>query len=211
MKLTKAELMAAHERQDWQTLWAAAIPLAKLALRRELLKGKLLFIGDDLAQEAMLAVGEAVRLWNPCKGAFSTWVVASAQRRVQNSMQAAVTGMIGGRKNGYPVESMHTEQGHEDVFMDDEMLDRGIEATLAYEQPPAGFRDPLEEVSTLQSIAWADSFLGTVSPATKELLRALFGIGQVKETQVQYAKRARLPLRTVKRHLARVLREREGA
>lgn len=207
MKLTKADLKAAYARQDWHTLWLAAMPLGKLTVRRLMEQGRLdpSHASEDLLQDAMVAAGESVRLWIPEQGAFSTWVVSYVRRRVLNSIQAATTGMVGGRKKGVHVVSMHGSPEEENTFQEDEPQEVGIEAALVYDNPPDGFRDPAEEADVLKNGSLTERLLALIPEDDEELVRSLFGVKQTKETQRKYARRNGLTQPEVHRRLETVL------
>lgn len=207
MNLTKDDLKAAHVRQDWSTLWLAAIPLAKLSLKRLMEQGRLdpVHIGGDLLQDALLAAGEAVRLWQPDKGAFSTWVMAYIRRRALNSIQAASTGMVGGRQHGPLVASLHGVHREDTLFHEDETQDSGVEALLTYEDPPQGLRDPAEEAGALQAQEWVAAALDALDADDIELVSSLYGIGLARQTLREYATRRGRRLGGVYVQLKRVL------
>ncbi len=213
MTLTKEQLVAARAAQDWTTLWEAAIPLAKLTVRRLMEYGDLdpAHSTSDLMQDALLAAGEAVRLWEPEKGAFSTWIPAYAKRRILNSIQAAATGMVGGRQNGLFTVSMHGEPRVENPFRQDENRDSGIEACLVYEENPEGLRDPSVEAEVLDFVQLVRQMLESLEPEEAEMLKCLFGIGGLTETRESYAKHEGIPLRSLERKLAETLKKLAGS
>lgn len=191
MKLTKAELLAAHVRRDWQTLWTAAIPAAKYAVWRMLRKGHLHTsrVEEDVTQDALLAAGQAVRLWNPAKGALSTWVVTYVQQKLLNGMRTARADMVGGRESGLPVVSMHEE-----------------EIEFAYDDPPEGFNTPEKEVEKQQAAERVAAVLKGMPDDSAELVKCLYGIGQRREGWAQYAARKGISLRTVATRRSKTLR-----
>jgi RNA polymerase sigma factor (sigma-70 family) len=66
-------LLLAREREDWNTLWEAAIPIVATVVDRLLWLGEVVkFDRDELIAEGNLAAGEAVRSWWPLDGAFNT-------------------------------------------------------------------------------------------------------------------------------------------
>lgn len=202
-RLSHAELAAARQRQDWGLLWEQAIPLAKLAVRRLMEKGSLApgQSTEDLMQDALLAAGLAVRKWQPEKGAFSTWVMARARGQVLDSLAACNSGMIGGRRSGLPVVSMHGE-GSTAYEGEDDAEDA---AELQYEHTPEGLGDPLEEAARVEAGEQALLRLASLPADAEELVASLYGVGRTKETVEQFARRKRLAIRTVKYRLADAL------
>lgn len=82
---------------DYNALWVAAFPLIAAAVRDLQAAGT---IGRDLdpnelCQEAAVRVGEAVRRWDPERGAFSTFVTATARGAVLNYVNREANGGTG--------------------------------------------------------------------------------------------------------------------
>jgi RNA polymerase sigma factor (sigma-70 family) len=202
-RLSHAELVAARTRQDWDLLWEQAIPLAKLAVRRLMEEGLLdpYHSREDLMQDAMLAAGMAVRKWQPEKGAFSTWVMVRVRGAALDSITAAATGMVGGRRSGVTVVSMHGE-GHTSYAENEE---EDAEFALEYPVVPEGLGDPAEEASNLQTHSHVEALIGSLPEKDADMLKRIYGLGFPKETIAQYAARERLALRTVKYRLANAL------
>jgi RNA polymerase sigma factor (sigma-70 family) len=68
-------LLQAREREDWNTLWTAAVPIVKGVVDRLLWLGEVVnFEKDELIAEGNLAAGFAVRSWWPLDGQFSTHI-----------------------------------------------------------------------------------------------------------------------------------------
>jgi len=207
MKLNHDELMLARKTESWETLWLQAVPLARLTVRRLKEHGTLdpSYLNEDLLQDALLAAGEAIRSWDPRKGRFSTWVMAYTRGTLLKKVASAATGMVGGRDNGYFVTSMHGWQDTSNALELDESTEFGAEATLAYEEPPEGFRDPCEEVVLMQEKEQLAQLLQRLPQKYSEMLSCVYGIDGLAETQEEYSKRKGIPLRTVKWQLSRGL------
>lgn len=210
MNLTKADLKAAHARKDWQTLWLAAMPLVKLAMRRLMERGYLdpSHSSEDLLQDAAVAAGETVRLWDPAKGAFSTWVMLRVTEKVRNSAQAANTGMIGGRQNGLPVVSLQELASEENCLDEDGILECGQEESLVYADPPEGFGSPEEAAIKQDQAELAAWIVASASPTDADLLQHIFGLGGVPQMpQAQYARHIGVLRSTVRWRLLNILQQ----
>lgn len=97
-RLSADELRAARKAQDWKTLWEQAIPLVKFTMS-SFIKGGMdpKYRFEDALQSAYLAVGQAVRTWDPGTGEFSTWIMFRAQGAIVDYIRKEQSGVVGGR------------------------------------------------------------------------------------------------------------------
>ena len=72
-------LVAAWQRQHWNDLWLAAIPNVRPALMALVREGAIPNLDDDVLAVANLAMGQAVRRWNPASASFATFVSMEAR------------------------------------------------------------------------------------------------------------------------------------
>ena len=94
---TPEDLLAAG---DFTALWSKALPLVKWQLGRMVQSGQLQsqYLTDDLIQQCSLAVGKALRRWDPAKGAFSTFMVQSIRSAAADNIRRETYGIDGGRE-----------------------------------------------------------------------------------------------------------------
>ena len=214
-KMTHEELSYQHAFGHFELLHPEALGYVALTLKRMIARGLMAQeqINEDLLQEANLAALESCRTWQPFVSTLGSWVESWVTGILQNYLRAAATGMIGGRRSGYVVLSENTplEQAEPDdpATLGDSLSYTPVSRRHAPhgEEAPEGLGDPADEVARMQEQALARRLIATLAPADRELVRALFGIGQVAEDQIDYARRTGIPLRTVERRWAFVRRK----
>lgn len=175
-KLTNDDLATARDREDWETLWLAARPLVKLAIKRMIQRGELeptRWADDDLTQEGLLAAGHAVRSWDTLEGAFSTWLVTKIRGQILNYVSGENNGGVGGSRRPGMVFSLFEPfkalNGHEDEESDedgDSKLDM-----LPYPED-----EVLVSPETTADRASALRVLARLDPIDENLARRIFGI-----------------------------------
>lgn len=76
--LTESQRKRLHEQGARNLLWLDACKLVLYAFRQELMQGRIpgvVRLDDmDMIQEANVAAGRALALWDPAKGKLSTWL-----------------------------------------------------------------------------------------------------------------------------------------
>ncbi len=91
-RLTDEQLKTARALEDYETLWLQADPWIKFAMAE-------LRCGDeDAFQEARLAVGSALRSWDPEKGTYGTYVTNCAHQAILDWLRSQNTHGIGSRR-----------------------------------------------------------------------------------------------------------------
>jgi RNA polymerase sigma factor (sigma-70 family) len=211
MDLNHEQLAAARDREDWGVLGAQVPPLIGFLVGRMKQRGQLSpEIGDDLAQEAMLAGLEAVHSWQPLEGTFATWIISNARGVILNHLRQEIGGMVGGRDARVGMQTIHGEPYCEARWADlspDEYVDRGYESRLAYADAPETLDNPLEEVCQAEREAYVVQLLRQLrNPQDQDMLRHLYGLGCEPMTQEEYALFSFVPYRTVKRRTAKLLK-----
>lgn len=187
-RLSADELRAARKAQDWKTLWEQAIPLVKFTMSSFVRGGMdTKYCTDDALQIANLAVGSAVRTWEPEKGEFSTWIMFRAQGAIVDYIRREQSGIVGGRDSSGSTFSIH-----EDLTPDARKL--GTLAELEAEETARQVRDWL--------------FMHSDDPLDYEIVCYRFGIGAYPQLEIkEIARRVKTPLRTVERRLQKSLTE----
>lgn len=167
------------------------------------------FKGDDeWLQEMMMLAGEAMRKWDPEKGAYSTYVVACLRLGIRNSLEKDARGGVTA-DHGVPVFALSIEDQRPGVQPDEEAEDDGtFNAVLAYggvverdrrpEGAPEGLGDPAEEAERMQGQARLVAALALLPMEDREAL-----IATQVETQKEYAARKGLPRTTVQSYVER--------
>lgn len=84
---------------DFTALWNKALPLVKWQLGRMVQSGQLQshYLTDDIIQQCSLAVGKALRKWDPARGAFSTFMVTCIRTAATDHIRREASGIVGGR------------------------------------------------------------------------------------------------------------------
>jgi RNA polymerase sigma factor (sigma-70 family) len=182
-KPTADELAAAHDAQDWNALWLAAIPLVKFTIKRMIQHGEIdpsRWADGDLKQEGLLHAGRAVRSWNTLEGAFSTWVTTQVRGNLLNYTGKDSRGGFGG-EGGAPF----LVSGQEEVWIDnepDDEPDAVKQDMLAYAEDEV-FLTP--ETAVDREIALR--FLHLCDATDQLILRLLFGVDCEPKTVSQIA------------------------
>lgn len=193
-KMTHEELAEEHRQGNFEALHPEALGYVNLTLKRMIERGLLVQeqIDADLIQEANLAAMEACRSWQSLSSTLGSWAEVCIRGAVQNHLLALSTGMIGGRPSGYPTvstsEPLSTEEPDDPSTLGE---------SLEYLEPPEGLGNPFDEVVRLQDIEKARALVASLSLEDRELVRAVYGIGQPQETQGGYAVRKGLHRVTV--------------
>lgn len=214
-QMTHEDLSYEHALGNFEALHPEALGYVNLTLKRMIERGLMGQdqINDELVQEARLAALEACRSWQPFISTLGSWVEVKIRSTVQDHLRYAASGQIGGRDSGYPVLSENTPL--EQVEPDDPAT---LADSLSYtpvrrrhaphgEEAPEGLGNPEDEAARLQEQEIARRLVGTLTPDEQDLVRALFGIDCPQESQLEYARRQQLPLRTVERWWATIRRK----
>jgi DNA-directed RNA polymerase specialized sigma subunit len=182
-KPTADELAAAHDAQDWNALWLAAIPLVKFTIKRMIQRGEIdpsRWADGDLKQEGLLAAGRAVRSWNTLEGTFNTWITAKVRAILLEFRDKTVRNGFGG--GGDPPFLVSAQ---EELWIDNEPDD----------EPDAVKQDmftyPEDEVFLAPETAVdreiALRFLHLCDSTDQLILRLLFGVDCEPKTVSQIA------------------------
>lgn len=214
-KLTHAELAAAQERGDWDLLWAQALPLVRLAIRRSKLRDA--EDADDLEQQGTLIAGEAIRSWKPLECAFSSHVVRRVQGDLANYTIERERGGVGSYKQRPTILSLGDDRPDAKPSTDSEGEDEEntFEGALTYAgvvmpggqydgegYTPEGFRDPSEEADVSAQLA-VRAALQHLTEEEQDLVCSVYGVGGGRtQTLVEYASARNIPLRTARRRMA---------
>ena len=213
---TQEQLATYRAIGDWESLWEATVPLVKLQYGRMVRAGAVpepAFKGDDeWLQEMMLLAGEAMRKWDPEKGAYSTYILATVSRNVGVSMDRESRRGVVARHGIQAVAVLSVEDQRPGAQPDDEAEDDGtFSAVLSYggvvdrvrrpDEAPEGLGDPADEAERAEAGARLVAALACLPPTEREALVAT----QV-ETQEEYARRTGVPLRTVEWRVAQARR-----
>lgn len=184
LRMSEAALMQAHEQEDWQALWLQAIPLAKFALRKLSKTKGSKALDEDTFQDTLLALGGAVRRWEPSRGKFSTFIFSWARGAALKSMAAAW---------------QQTEESEESI-------------DAAYDPAPEGLGDPaLQEETEELRTEYAEYLLAHIeADEDRGMLRKLYGVGAAKLSQREYAQEKGLSERTVRRRVKNLLSQLSG-
>lgn len=211
---TQEDLAVYRALGDWEKLWEATIPLVKMQYGRMVRAGTVPepeSKGDDhWLQEMLLIAGEAMRRWDPEKGAYSTFIVNAVQLAIRNSLKRE--GRCGvTADHGVEVVVLSVEDTRPGTVPDDDAADDDgtFSAALSYGgvvertcQPqgdvPEGLGDPADEAARMELQGHLAAALACLSPEEREALLAV----QV-ETQAAYAARIGAPRRTVEDRIAR--------
>lgn len=104
-------LVLAWQRQHWNDLWLKALPNVRPTLIALVREGAIPAVDDDLVAVANLALGQAVRRWNPAAYAFATHVSSAARTAVLNYHHAEGARGTGGSntvQRGRPMQYVGT-------------------------------------------------------------------------------------------------------
>lgn len=108
---THEELVAAKDREDWDFLWRAAIPLVKFTIKKMMRHGEVEPHGstEDVLQEGMLTAGAAIRSWSTYDAAFSTWISVKVRGALINYLNQQNNAGVGSRRvaSGITSVSLH--------------------------------------------------------------------------------------------------------
>ena len=156
-RLTHAVLASMADAGDWRALWQQAVPIVRQMVAQMRREGRIPpHLDDDALQAAYLAAGQAVRLWNPMEAALSTHLT----RRVRGAV-------------------LRVLQQERAVLAFDDETDEGSPAleSIAYEDPPAGYDDPLAEAMHLEAERRVHAGLARLpSRADVEILSSIYGL-----------------------------------
>lgn len=188
-KYTNSELAQLYDKKDWAALWKIMTPMVKHAVRRCMQDGlDPHYVNEDLMQEAYLAAWKALPKWNAFEASLQTWIREKVRSAVLDANQRESSGMVGGKRSGGYVESIHGETPEADYVgsNDEQGIADGIEATLVYTEVPEGFEDPADLL-----------YLLPIPLKDRDMVRRLAGLGVPRETQAEYAHREGISRRTV--------------
>ena len=225
MNWTQQELATYRAIGDWEKLWEATIPLVKWKVGKMIRLGALPSsdeVGDEWLQEGMLLAGEAMRQWDPAKGAYSTYIVSTLNWGLRKALEKSRRGGLTARA-GVPLQVYSLESERDDVpdssatagvdgdgFADEGTFGAGLTyagvigthgvPTGHYDEDavPEGFADPAVEAERIQLGEKLNQGLAGLSPDERHALLAC-----QTETQAAYAERTNTPARTVHYRLAR--------
>lgn len=171
LKLSQDELVRARLLGDWDTLWTAAIPWVKFVVST---MGQ----DEDLTQTGHLAAGQAVRTWDPDKGAFSTHICNCVRGACQTYLSTRDSGGIGSswqRRQGKAVEMVDMQ-----LELDEEAPDL---SELTYEATgavPEGYGDAGAELQRETAKEAIRGLLEKLTPMEAYALRIAFGDQTIK-------------------------------
>jgi RNA polymerase sigma factor (sigma-70 family) len=164
-RLTSLELRAMKEKQDWNSLWKAAMPWVRFAATS--VRGS---DREDMIQEALINVGRAIPRWDPNQGEFSTYVQKIAKNKMLNFQRD---------KRRRDESSRHFGDGMEESHED------GTPSPLATYcdtgHVPRGFRDPAEELASQHAAETVEQFLSQLDSLTDQVLREMVGMPVLDE------------------------------
>jgi RNA polymerase sigma factor (sigma-70 family) len=153
---TQEELAVYRMLGEWDKLWEATLPLVKSEYGRMVRLGHVSEPqdkGDDhWLNEGMLIAGEAMRKWDPAKGAYSTYIVSHLRTALPMAVRKDARGGITARDYGVSVSvvSLQDQRPGVDANSDDPDDDGTYDATLAYAEAPEELGDPVEEASRIE-------------------------------------------------------------
>lgn len=116
------KLNALHQRRDFAGLSLAGAAMVRPILARMVRRGSIPGIDDDLVGVGNLAVCEAVRTWEPARGAFSTHIGNKVKGAVLDYQNKELNKGIGGksRKDRTPIAFVYLDHLGTDEEGDDE-------------------------------------------------------------------------------------------
>ena len=175
-KPTHADLARLADSARWRQLWTHALPIARQVVDALIRSGRVPpHLEPDVRQAAYLAAGLAVRTWRPLEATLS----------------ACLTAHIRGSVRGVLSQEQPTSSLNEDATEGETRLD-----ALAYDDPPLGFGDPLEEAARLQAEERVHRALGGLrSHKDRHILAAVYGLEGKPMTLDDYAERERISRR----------------
>lgn len=177
-------LLHARAVGDWETLWHAGLPLVRVAARQLQAAGSLGVLTEDLLQAGHLAVGEAVRRWDPLLGAFSTFIVATLRGKL---LEAQADGLNGGITD-LP-EGSEADPDHDGAYL----------------EAPEGYRDPAVEFCAVDDQV-ALRFAVDLLPADERaVVSAVYGLDGERLTADEFARLTSATMEQVKTVKARAI------
>lgn len=162
-------LVLAWQRQHWNDLWLKAIPNVRPTLLALVREGAIPNIDDDLIGVANLALGQAVRRWNPSAHAFATHVSSAVRTAVLNYYHAeGARGASGHRtvQRGRPVQYVGTV---------DQLEANGNEAI------PNPIPEPQAEVERMHDWEAVRRAVDKLDTTDAALIEAVFTVGMTQE------------------------------
>lgn len=168
-RLIHADLARLADTARWTELWRHALPIARQVVAALIRSGRVPpHLEADVRQAAYLASGLAVRTWRPLEATLSACLTAH--------IRGAVRGVL----SAEPLTAS----------LDDEVDGEPRLAGLAYDEPPVGFGDPLEEAARLQAEERVRRALfGLRSHKDRHILTSVYGLEGKALTLGEYAKR----------------------
>jgi RNA polymerase sigma factor (sigma-70 family) len=193
---TQEELAVYRMLGEWDKLWEATVPLVKSEYGRMVRLGHV----PEPQDKGMLIAGEAMRKWDPAKGAWSTYLVSHLRTALPMAVRKDGRGGITARDYGASVNvvSLQDQRPGVDANSDDPDDDGTYDATLAYAESPQDLGDPVEEASRIEVQTRLAVALASLPVEEREAL-----IATQIETQEAYATRIGVPFITVRRRIER--------
>jgi DNA-directed RNA polymerase sigma subunit (sigma70/sigma32) len=185
-KPTHADLARLSDAARWRELWTHALPIARQVTDALIRSGRVPpHMEADVRQAAYLAAGLAVRTWRPLDATLSACLTSH------------IRGSVRGVLSKEPATASLNEETEGESRLD----------ALAYDDPPAGFGDPLEEAAHLQAEERVHGALaGLRSHKDRHILTAVYGIGAKPMTLDTYAEKERISRREARYRLSEAKR-----
>lgn len=161
-RLTSAEYEALRDKEDWKSLWVAAIPWVKFAATSIRTDHR-----EDLIQTALLHMGTVVSEWDPAKAAFPTFAQRVAKNRMIDFLR---------RKE---VMDERYPQLQEDDEATDDLGTHAMRPQLTYSDTghvPEGYGDANAELERQHASDSVERFLAQLPNLLSLLIRESFGL-----------------------------------
>lgn len=161
-------LVLAWQRQHWNDLWLKAIPNVRPTLLALVREGSIPAIDDDLIAVANLAIGQAVRRWNPADASFATYIASTVRSAALNYTAGEFARGAGNSatvQRGRPLQYVGTI---EDLEADGEAL-------------PNPIPEPQAEVERMQDWAAVRRAVDKLDITDAALVEAVFSAGMTQE------------------------------
>lgn len=178
-QLNHSQLADLRDNAAWSQLWLYAMRGYRLAIASLLRSGqaRAADVDDDLAQAGALAVGEAVRRWDPLESTLLTYVTAYVRGSLLNQLVSRTT------PPGVALDDVDTdvEDGEPALTYDGLLLESGQYDGLG--ETPEGYGDPADEAARLQEQGIARRLLDSLNHQDFDAVVQTFGIGGAKRAE----------------------------